>query len=139
MNVINKAVESVMNLIDSLGLFAKITRGALGTDNSLSCEVGPSSPAATYLDKNQYIPLDLTINGKHTGLQTLSDAMNGIHQYLTMLREYPSGEGWQIVDIATNTEPQIIGRDGENIWLMASSLSVRIRTELPASEPPETE
>ena len=131
MSIINEAVEAVMNLIDALGLYAEITRGALGSGNSLSCEVGPSSPSATYLDKNQYIPLDLTINGKHSGLQTLSDALNSINENLTMMRDYPSGDSWQIVDISTYTEPQIIGRDGENYWLMASSLSVKVKTNLP--------
>ena len=42
MSIINEAVEAVMNLIDALGLYAEITRGALGSGNSLSCEVRPS-------------------------------------------------------------------------------------------------
>ena len=80
MSIINSAVESVMDLIDGLELFALITRGAMGTDNCLCCEVGPSGPEAVYMDKNQYIILDLTINGKHDNLQTLSETMNGIHE-----------------------------------------------------------
>ena len=129
MSIINEAVESVMDLIDSLDLYAPITRGALGTGSSLCCEVAPSSPSEVYLDKNKYIPLDLTINGKHTDLQTLSDAMNTRHESLTMLKGYPSGDEWQIVDISTYTEPQIIGREPDNSWFMASSLSVKIKTE----------
>jgi hypothetical protein len=50
--------------------------------------------------------------------------MNDIHSALTRARSYPSGEGWQIVDIQNYTLPQIIGREGNNDWLMASSLSV---------------
>ena len=128
--IIDDAIESVMDLIDDMGLFARITRGALGTGNTLCCEVAPSYPAEVYLDKNQYIPLDLTINGKHKNLQTLSNDMQKIHQELTMLREYPEGESWEIVDITTLTEPQIIGREEENTWLMASSLAVKIYTKL---------
>ena len=130
MSIINAAVESVMDLIDGLNLFALITRGALGTGNGISCEVGPSGPEAVFLDKNQYIILDLTINGKHTNLQTLSDSMNQIHQELTMLHEYPSGEDWNIVDITTLTEPQIIGREDNNSWMMASALNVKVETKL---------
>lgn len=130
MSIINAAVESVMDLIDGLNLFALITRGALGTGNGISCEVGPSGPEAVFLDKNQYIILDLTINGKHTNLQTLSDGMNQIHQELTMLHEYPSGEDWNIVDITTLTEPQIIGREDNNSWMMASALNVKVETKL---------
>jgi hypothetical protein len=130
MSIINAAVESVMDLIDGLDLFALISRGALGTDDSLCCEVGPSGPESVYMDKNQYIIVDFTINGKHSNLQTLSEAVNGIHEYLTMLLEYPSGENWKIVDITTLTEPQIIERDEENKWIMASALNVKVYTNI---------
>lgn len=130
MSIINAAVESVMDLIDGLGLFALISRGALGTDDSLCCEVGPSGPESVYMDKNQYIILDFTINGKHSNLQTLSESMNTIHEHLTMLREYPSGENWKIVDITTMTEPQIIERDEESKWVMASALNVKVYTNI---------
>ena len=130
MTIINAAMEAVMDLIDGLGLFALITRGALGTGEGLVCEVGPSGPDEVYMDKNQYIILDFTINGKHANLQTLSDDMNRIHQEITMLREYPSGDDWNIVDITTLTEPQIIGREDNNVWLMASALNVKIETKL---------
>ena len=128
-SIINSAVESVMDLIDGLKLFASITRGALGTKTGLCCEIAPSSPQEVYLDKNQYIPIDLTLNGKHENLETLSEAMNAIHEELTMLKSYPSGTDWHIVDIVTITEPQVIGRDVNNLWIMASNLSVRIITE----------
>ena len=130
MTIINAAMEAVMDLIDGLGLFALITRGALGTGEGLVCEVGPSGPDEVYIDKNQYIILDFTINGKHANLQTLSDDMNRIHQEITMLREYPSGDDWNIVDITTLTEPQIIGREDNNMWLMASALNVKVETKL---------
>ena len=130
MTIINAAVEAVMDLIDGLGLFALITRGALGTGEGLVCEVGPSGPDEVYMDKNQYIILDFTINGKHANLQTLSDDMNRIHQETTMLREYPSGDDWNIVDITTLTEPQIIGREDNNAWVMASALNVKVETKL---------
>ena len=130
MTIINAAVEAVMDLIDGLGLFALITRGALGTGEGLVCEVGSSGPDEVYMDKNQYIILDFTINGKHANLQTLSDDMNRIHQEITMLREYPSGDDWNIVDITTLTEPQIIGREDNNAWLMASALNVKVETKI---------
>ena len=127
-SILNQAIESVMDLIDALSLFAPITRGALSAGDSLSCEIGPTSPETVWLDKNKYIPVDLTINGKHGNLQTLSDSMNLIHENLTMMREYPTGSEWQIVDIATLTEPQVIGREQDNKWMMASALTVKVAT-----------
>ena len=135
-SVLNQAIEAVMDLIDALGLYAKISRGALGTGNGICCEMGPTSPDTIWLDKNKYIPIDLTINGKHENLQTLSDALNSIHENLTMMRSYPSGNNWMITDIATMTEPQIIGREPDNKWIMASALTVRLATDLSEPVPP---
>ena len=128
MSIINQAIESVMDLIDGIDLFSKISRGALGTGQGLCCEIGPTTPDGIWLDKNKLIPVDLTINGKHKNLQTLSDAMNAIHESLTMLKSYPKGTDWAITDIATLTEPQIIGREPDNQWLMASALTVKVAT-----------
>ena len=129
MSRINEAVGSVMDLIDTLSLFDSISRGALGTGDDLCCEIAPSSPNEVYMDKNQYIYLDLTINGKHSNLGTLSDDMNRIHESLTMRTEYPIGENWSIADITTYTEPQVIGREADNKWIMASSLQVKLYTD----------
>ena len=126
---INAAVEAVMDMIDGLHLYDTITRGALGTGDDLTCEIGPSSPAEVYLDKGQYITLDLTINGKHWNLARLSEDMNEIHYDLTSRTEYPSGTAWQIVDITTYTLPQIVGHEDDNKWMMASSLSVKIKLD----------
>ena len=128
-SIINRSIESVMDLIDDLDLFTTISRGALGTGNDLCCELAPSAPEEVYLDKNKYLILDLTINGKHTNLQTLTDAMNKIHEELTFMKEYPSESDWQMVDITTLTEPQVIGREDSNAWMMASSLAVKVYTK----------
>ena len=128
MSILNQAIESVMDLIDGLDLFAKIERGALGTGNGLCCEIGPTSPDDIWLDKNKLIPVDLTINGKHSNLETLSDAMNKIHEQLTMMKSYPKDTSWAITDISTLTEPQVIGREADNKWMMASALTVNVVT-----------
>ena len=134
-SILNQAVEAVMDLIDALGLFSLITRGALGSGDGLCCEIGPTSVETVWLDKNQYIPVDLTINGRHSNLQTLSDTMNLIHESLTMKTDYPYGENWEIVDITTFTEPQMIGREDSNEWLMASALLVKVATLTPEPTP----
>lgn len=126
MNAVNEAVEAVIALINGAQTTAKATRGALPTGKGITCEVGPSSPSEVYLDKGVYVPLSLVVNGKHRDLKALSEAMNRIHGELTTAREYPSGGGWQIVDIVTNVLPQVVGREDDNTWLMASRLSVRI-------------
>lgn len=123
-SVINQVLEAVIGLINATSPFATVTRGALPTGVGLTCEIGPSSPSAVHMDKNTVVPLDVTLNGKHFNLMTLSDAMNKIHSTLTRAKSYPSANKWQIVDIENQTLPQVIGREDNNEWLMASALSV---------------
>ena len=124
-SAINQVLEAVVGLMNATQPFATVTRGALPTTNGLCCEIGPSAPSNMHMDKNTVIPLDVTLNGKHHNLMTLSDAMNKIHSALTRAKEYPSGTSWQIVDISNLTLPQRIGREENNDWLMASALSVK--------------
>lgn len=126
MPVLNEALEAVLHLINSLGLFSYAMIGPLATQPGIAVNIGPTSPDAVFQDKNAYIPMDVTINAKHPDLKLLMGALNTIHSSLTRMREYPSGVGWEITDIATMTLPQVIGREPNNEWLMASALSVRI-------------
>ncbi len=128
-SVINQVVEAVIGLMNATTPFAIVTRGALPTGVGITCEVGPSTPSEVYLDKNSYVPLDIALNGKHYNLKTLSDALNKIHSALTRAKTYPSSEGWQIVDISNYTLPEVVDRESNNEWLMASSLSVKFYWE----------
>lgn len=124
-SVINQVLEAVIGMANATRPFSSITRGALPTGKGLTFEIGPTAPQATHMDKNTVIPLDITINGKHPNLMTLSDTMNTIHSALTRATAYPSAEKWEIVDIVNLTLPQIIGREQNNDWLMASSISAK--------------
>ena len=123
-SVINQVLEAVIGLMNDTLPFAQVTRGALPTGNGITCEIAPSTPSVMHMDKNTVVPLDVTLNGKHPNLLTLSDAMNNIHSVLTRAKEYPSADKWQIIDIKNRNLPQRIGREANNDWLMASSLSV---------------
>ena len=125
-SILNNAVETVMDMIDALDNFALITRGALGIDNSLSCEIAPSMVDTVFMDKNSYIPLTLAINGKHSDLQVLSDTLNNIMDTLTRKKTYTTGTGFQIVDITSGNLPRVIGREDNNQWLMACDLVIKI-------------
>lgn len=134
---INLAVESVITLINAMDNFATMTRGALGTVNGLSCEVAPSNMTEVYLDKNAYIQLTLALNGKHYDLRVLLDTVNNIMDTLTRSKSYPSGDGWEIVDITNGNLPRIIGREDNNMWLVACDLIVKIYRK--DDEPNESE
>lgn len=124
-SVINEVLEAVIGMMNDTHPFATVTRGALPTGQGLVCEIGPSIPDELYFDKNTVIPLDVTLNGKHKNLKTLTDAMNNIHSALTRTRVYPSSERWQIIDILNQNLPEKIDREQNNEWLSASALTVR--------------
>ena len=125
-SVLNLAIESVMDEIDKLHAFAPITRGALGTDNGLACEIAPSYTSEVYMDKNSFEPVTLAMNGKHHDLRLLSDTLNNIMDSLSRRTTYPSGNGWEIVDITKGLLPRIIGREQNNAYLMAADLVIKI-------------
>lgn len=134
-STINLVLESVMDLIDALNLYDSVSRGALGTGSDLCCELSPSVPDELYMNKAIRVSLDLTINGKHSNLQTLSDDLNILHHALTSRTEYPYGTGWKIIDIRSGALPQVIGREDNNDWIMASDLLIVVY--LDAYSPPE--
>ena len=126
-SVINEVMEAVIGLMNATSPFATVTRGALPTTDGIVCEIGPTIPDTLFWDKNTFIPLDVTINAKHPNMKTLSDTMNNIHGVLTRAKTYPEDTNrnrWQIVDIMTQNIPQIIGREDNNDWIMASALTV---------------
>lgn len=125
-SVLNSAIDEVRGLINAMGNFAEIKRGALGIDAGLTCEPAPSMVDAVFMDKNSYIPLTLALNGKHENLKTLSDTLNNIIDTLTRRTSYPDGDGFEIVDITSGNLPRVIGRDDKNQWIMAGDLVVKI-------------
>ena len=115
-----------MDLIDGLGNFATITRGALGIDDGLCCEVAPSNAQEIYLDKNGYFVITLALNGKHHNLQTVTDTLNNIMDSLTRRTAFPTGTGFEIVDITNGMMPRVIGREQNNAWLLACDIIIKI-------------
>lgn len=129
MNVIDAAIDATIAMMNALEPFATVTRGALPTGDGIVCEISPTYNAEIYLDKGARIPVNLVLNGKHHNLQTLSNALNEIHDALTKIHDpsgYPSDTGWQIIDIWTSLFPRIIGRESDNRWVMASELVINL-------------
>ena len=126
MSAINDAILAVIGMMNATNPFAQVTRGALPIGAGLVCEVGASMPTESIMDRSVIVPVDLTLNGKHANLETLSNAMNAIHGALTRATEYPSGDGWQIVEITNQMLPEVIGREENNMWIMASGLYVTV-------------
>jgi hypothetical protein len=125
-NAILEAIEDVIAMCNEAQTMATVRRGALATGAGITCEIGPSVPDTHFMNKDLVVPVDLTFNGKSDNLKTILQAMDDIHYNLTRRTVYPAGVGWEIVDIVDATLPQVIGREPNNDWLLASSVTVRL-------------
>lgn len=123
---IDLAIESVVALINAMDNFASMTFGALGTGNGLCCMLAPSDVERAFLDKNTYAPLTLAINGKHKNLQTLTNTLNNIIDTISRRKEYPAGDGWEVVDVTIGNYPRVIDREENNLWLMSCDLIIKV-------------
>ena len=125
MSVINDVLNSVINMAETVELYAPIVIGSLPADNGISIAVGSGTAAATFLTKGMAYELTCALNGKHENQQTASDALNDIHQALTQTKTYPSTNTYQITNIETVATPSYIGREAGSQWLYGSSIRIK--------------
>lgn len=105
-------------------LIPSVVVGAMPPHNSLAAQVTTGATDTTYLNKGIEIGLSIVLNGKHESQQTVLDTLNILHQSLTMTKDYPSTDDYQIVDIRTDSFPNYIGRE-DNEYLYGSAFRVR--------------
>ena len=143
MNAITQVFDAFMEMLSSVSVNAIVNHaktdkakvgnttvipavvvGAMPPHNSLAAQVTTGATDTTYLNKGIEIGLSIVLNGKHESQQTVCDTLNLIHQSLTMTKDYPSTDDYQIVDIRTDSFPNYIGRE-DNQFLYGSAFRVR--------------
>lgn len=126
MSIINNVLKAVLDLASSApGVYVQqIGIGALPPDNGICAQIstGTGSP---FLDLGAAYQFSMVLNGKHRNQQTVSDALNNIHQTLTQTAQLPSGDGYQITAIETTQTPSYLGREQNAQHLYGSSLRVK--------------
>lgn len=125
MSVINDVLLAVIGLAQATNPYATITIGAMPADNGIACQIATGAPESTFMTKGFPYQFTMVLNGKHSNQQTVSDALNDIHQSLTQRKEYPATNTYQITDISTISTPSYIGREENKQYLYGSSLSVK--------------
>lgn len=123
---INQAILAVMNMAEEIGLFAPIRRGPLGAEPGIRMELSPGSQIRSHLDRRCVVDLSLVVNAKHRDMQLVSNTLHRIHDALNRAPAYPSTADWQITHIATESLPELIGREPDGQWLFASALAVTL-------------
>ena len=125
MSVINDVLQAVIDMAEEIQPYASIVVGALPADNGISMTVGAGAPQTTFMTKGMVYEIDCVLNGKHSAQETVFDTLNDIHQALTMTKDYPATDEYQILDIQTTSSPNYIEREENKQYLYGSSVRVR--------------
>jgi hypothetical protein len=124
--VINDIINAVIDLCESnVDLYSSISVGALPPANGISLQVGAGNPEHTFFNKGTANSISVVVNSKHNSQNTACGVLDAIHLYLTRLKSYPSGKGWQITNIETVTSPNYIGQDGNQQYLYGSIIKIK--------------
>lgn len=88
---------------------------------------GFSTADMTNLDRDTLQTYDITINGKSGDQALLFAELSGIHQKLTLRKDFPHSDGWQVFTIDTVASPRLIGvEEAERTrYIYGSSLTVK--------------
>ena len=124
MNAITQVFDAFMDMVDSVLSPSVCVIGAMPPHNGYAAQITTGATDTTYLDKGIEIGFSIVLNGKNESQSVVCDTLNEIHQSLTMTKDYPSTDDYQIVDIRTDSFPNYIGRE-DNEYLYGSAFRVR--------------
>ena len=124
MNAITEVFDAFMDMVDAILSPAACVIGAMPPHNGIAAQITTGATDTTYLDKGIEIGLSIVLNGKNESQSVACDTLNTIHKSLTMTKDYPSTDDYQIVDIRTDSFPNYIGRE-DNEYLYGSAFRVR--------------
>lgn len=123
-------LDVIIDEIDAhLKLYSRVKVGALPQRGGIAMYIGSGAPNAKYMDRSTLNTIYATVNAKHTEQQKAAAALEQIHDYLTRLSEYPSGErnglSWQITDMTTSSAPSFIGQECDRQYLYGSIIQIK--------------
>lgn len=88
---------------------------------------GFASNNTTNLDKDTLQSYDITINGKSGEQEQLFADLSEIHRKLTLRKDFPHGNTWQIYSIDTASSPRLLGLEQaeRTRYIYGSSITVK--------------
>ena len=118
-------LDSIVAMV-KLNTSMKVVVGGNPTPESIAV-TGFSTPTTTYLDRDTSQTYDVTINGKSGDQEALLAELSRIHRSLTLRKDFPHSDKWQIASIDTTASPRLIGvEEAERTrYIYGSSVSVK--------------
>ena len=124
MSYLTQALIGFLGLVTQYAPTVKVNVGQLPLRGGLAITLAGNSITETGLGFEQYITLDIILNGKGKDQKALLNLLSDLHYRLGKTPfEYPNGEGWNITNIASNALPCYLGEE-EQYFLYGSSFKV---------------
>jgi hypothetical protein len=123
-------MDEILQAVKTLALayaspYTEILNGAMPRSNGLAMYIGAGGNLSRHFDRGGIYDASFVLNGKHSDMRTVLQAMSHIHAELTQLAEYPKAENWQILSIESAALPNYIDKEpSTNQWLYGSILNV---------------
>lgn len=124
MSVYSDVLEAVIGMAERTEPYSRIVIGPLPPDDGISISWAATG-YSPFLSKRAAVEMTAVLNAKSRSLKEAADALGAIHTALSLTKEYPSADNFQITDISTVSAPQYLGREENSQWLCGSSLRVR--------------
>lgn len=115
--------DSLLDAINGL-LPTPITIGSMPPNNSASMYIGSGAPDSIHMDKGSLSQLSLVVNAKNSNQLTCLRNLSAIHEALTLRKDYPSSDKFEITNISTSTVPNYLGQENNSQHLYGSILRV---------------
>ena len=123
-----KTQEDILEAVLEMGMVAKpYSRIVIGSNppvNGICMIQDPSGNSETYKNKGMLKSMSILINGKHENQKTVYSALCAIHRVLTKTWSYPNDGEFQVINIETTSEPNLIGQEENGQWIYGSSVTV---------------
>lgn len=127
MSIQQQILDAVATLIDAQTNYATVVYGSLPDANGLCLAPSTGSVNEATLTHGGTYSMQCVLNGKHSNQGTVRDTLFKIHEALNKIMACPSGTGWAVTGISTNSAPGYIDREGDgdnSQWLYGSSITI---------------
>ena len=118
-------IDAIVDMAQNLTTFPVVI-GSNPTKESIAV-TGFATPEIENLDKDTLQSYDVTINGKSGDQEHIFTDLSRVHKKLSLRRDFPHDENWQIYSIETTASPRLIGQEEaeRTRYLYGSSLVVK--------------
>jgi len=122
------AFDALLNMaVEAQEVYADVRVGVMPEANSLCINLSPASGEVdTDIGLRGDLMWDIVCNAKHKQQGRALAALVGIHNALTRSTALPTGDGWQILSIASAGAPSFLSREKDGQYLYGSGLSVKV-------------